>query len=89
MIHVFCMKKKRFSKLLLNRLHFAKILSWVMILVSIALQRYIASPIWSMLTEVQPSTRGSSGRTTQVVKLQKRNFITTREQNPPTSEIPI
>ena len=60
-IHVFCMKKKWFSKLLLNRLHFAKNLTWVMILVSIAFQRYIASPIWAMLTEVQPSTRGSSG----------------------------
>ena len=59
-IHVFCMKKKRFSKLLLNRLHFAKILTWVMILVSIAFQWYIASPIWTMLAEVQPSTRKSS-----------------------------
>ena len=55
-IHVFCVKKKRFSKLLLNRLHFAKNLTWVMILVSIAFQRYIASPIWAMLAEVQPST---------------------------------
>ena len=73
-IHIFCMKKKRFSKLLLNHLHFAKILSWVMILVSIAFQRYIASPIWAMLTEVQPSTRGSSGRTNQAVKLQKTQF---------------
>ena len=45
-----------------------------MILVSIAFQRYIASPIWAMLTEVQPSTRGSSGRTTQAVKLQKTQF---------------
>ena len=70
-IHVFCMKKKRFSKLLLNRLHFAKNLTWVMILVSIAFQRYIASPIWAMLAEVQPSTGGSSGRTTQAVKLTK------------------
>ena len=70
-IHVFCVKKKRFSKLLLNRLHFVKILTWVMILVSIAFQRYIASPIWAMLREVQPSTGGSSGRTTQAVKLQK------------------
>ena len=74
MIHVFCMKKKRFSKVLLNHLHFAKILSWVMILVSIAFQQYIASPIWAMLTEVQRSTRGSSGRTTQAVKLQKTQF---------------
>ena len=73
-IHLFCMKKKRFSKLLLNHLHFAKILSWVMIPVSIAFQRYITSPIWAMLTEIQPSTRGSSGRTTQAVKLQKRQF---------------
>ena len=54
-IHVFCMKKKRFSKLLLNRLHFAKNLTWVMILMSIAFQRYIASPIWAMFAEVQPS----------------------------------
>mgnify|MGYP005830412359 CR=1 FL=1 len=73
-IHVFCMKKKRFSKLLLNHLHFAKILSWVMIPVSIAFQRYIASPIWAMLTEIQPSTRGSSSRTNQAVKLQKMQF---------------
>ena len=43
-IHVFCAKKKRFSKLLLNRLYFAKNLSWVMILVSIAFQRYIICP---------------------------------------------
>ena len=50
-IHVFCMKKKWFSKLLLNHLHFAKILSWVMILVSIAFQRYIARPIWAMLSK--------------------------------------
>ena len=42
-----------------------------MILVSIAFQWYIASPIWAMLMEVQPSTRGSSGQTTQAVKLQK------------------
>ena len=74
-IHVFCMKKKRFSKLLLNHLHFAKILSWVMILVSIAFQWYIASPIWAMLREVQPSTRGSSGRTTQAVKSQKTRVL--------------
>ena len=60
-IHVFCSKKKQFSKLLLNRLYFAKNLSWVMILVSIAFQRYIASPIWAMLAKVQPSTGGSSG----------------------------
>ena len=56
-IQVFCVKEKGFSKLLLNRLHFAKKLTWVMILVSIAFQRYIASPIWAMLAEVQPSTR--------------------------------
>ena len=73
-IHVFCMKKKRFSKLLLNRLHFAKNLTWVIILVSIAFQRYIASLIWAMLAEVQPSTGRSSGRTTQAVKLQKTQF---------------
>ena len=42
-----------------------------MILVSITFQRYIASPIWAMLAEVQPSTGGSSGGTTQAVKLQK------------------
>ena len=71
MIHVFCMKKKRFSKLLLNRLYFVKILTWVMILVSIAFQRYIASPVWAMLAEVQPSTGRRSGRTTQAVKLQQ------------------
>jgi hypothetical protein len=70
-IHVFCMKKKRFSKLLLNRLHFAKNSTWVMILVSIDFQRYIASLIWAMLAEVQPSTWRSSGRTTQAVKLQQ------------------
>ena len=69
----FC-EEKRFSKLLLNRLHFAKNLTWVMILVSIAFQRYIASPIWAMLREVQPSTGRSSGRTTQVVKLQKKQI---------------
>ena len=73
-IHVFCMKKKWFSKLLLNRSHFAKNLTWVMIPVSIAFQRYIASPIWAMLAEVQPSTGGSSGRTNQAVKLQKTQF---------------
>ena len=83
------MKKKRFSKLLLNRLHFAKNLTWVMILMSIAFQRYIASHVWAMLREVQPSTGGSSGRTSQAVKLHKREFITTRVQNPPMSEIPI
>jgi hypothetical protein len=65
------MKKKRFSKLLLNRLHFDKNLTWVMILVSIAFQRYIASLIWTMLREVQPLTMESSGRTTQAVKLQQ------------------
>ena len=59
-IHVFYAKKKRFSKLLLNRLYFAKNLSWVMILVSIAFQRYIASPISAMLAEAQPSSQGSS-----------------------------
>ena len=69
-IHIFCMKKIWFSKLLLNRLHFAKILTWVMILMSIAFQRYIKSPIWAMLAEVQPRIRGSSGQTTQAVKLQ-------------------
>ena len=74
-IHVFCMKKKRFSKLLLNRLYFAKNLSWVMIFVSIAFQRYIASPIWAMLWEVQPSSQGSSGRTTQAVKSQKTRVL--------------
>ena len=42
-----------------------------MILVPIAFQRYIARPIWAMSREVQPSTGGSSGRTTQAVKLQK------------------
>ena len=68
------MKEKRFSKLLLNRLHFAKKSTWVMILVSIAFQRYITSPIWAMLAEVQPSTGGSLGRTTQAVKLQKTQF---------------
>ena len=65
------MKKKRFSKLLLNRLHFAKNLICVMILVSIASQWYNTSPIWAMLAEVQASKGGSSGRTTQAVKLQK------------------
>ena len=74
-IHAFCMKKKRFSKLLFNRLHFAKNLTWVMILVSIAFQRYIASPIWAMLREVQPSTGGSSGRTTQAAKSQKTRVL--------------
>ena len=48
-----------------------KNLTWVMILVSIDFQRYIASPIWAMLAEVQPSTGGSLGRTNQAVKLQK------------------
>ena len=75
MIHVFCAKKKWFSKLLLNRLHFVKKITWVMILVSIAFQRYIASPIWAMLREVQPSTGGSSGRTTQAVKSQKTRVL--------------
>ena len=74
-IHVFCVKKKRFSKLLLNRLHFVKNLTWNMILVSIAFQRYIAGPIWAMLREVQPSTGGSSGRTTQAVKSQKTRVL--------------
>ena len=59
-IHVFCVKEKRFSILLLNRLYFVKKLSWVMILGSIAFQWYIASPIWAMLVEVQPSSQGSS-----------------------------
>ena len=69
------MKKKWFSKLLLNRLHFAKNLTWVMVLVSIAFQQYIASPIWAMLQEVQPSTGGSSGRTTHAVKSQKTRVL--------------
>ena len=59
-IHVFCVKKKRFSKLLLNRLHFANNSTWVMILVSIAFQWYIVSPIWVIFAEFQPSTGGSS-----------------------------
>ena len=70
MIQGFCMKKKQFSKLLLKRLHFAKNLIWVKILVSIAFQRYIPSPIWAMFVEAQPSTWGSSGRPTQALKLQ-------------------
>ena len=73
-IHFFCAKKKRFSKLLLNRLHFAKKINLGHDTVSIAFQRYIASPIWAMLAEVQPSTGRSSGRTTQEVKLQKTQF---------------
>ena len=56
----FLYEEKRFSKLLLNRLHFDKKITWVMILVSIAFQRYIASPISAMLTEFQPSSQGSS-----------------------------
>ena len=68
-------EEKKFSKLLLNRLHFAKNLTWVMILVSIAFQRYIAGPIWAMLREVQPSTGGSSGRTTQAIKSQKTRVL--------------
>ena len=79
-IHVFCVKKKRFSKLLLNRLYFAKNLSWVMILGSIAFQRYIASPIWAMLAEVQSSTRRSSGRTTQAVKVQQ-SIVSSRPES--------
>ena len=63
-----------FSKLLLNRLNFAKKITWVMIFVSIAFQRYNAGPIWAMLAEVQPSTGGSSSRTTQAVKLQTTQF---------------
>ena len=59
-VHVFLYEEKRFLKLLLNRVHFAKDLTWVMILVSIAFQQYIASPIWAMFAEVQPSTGGSS-----------------------------
>ena len=42
---------------------------------SIAFQRYIAGPIWAMLQEVQPSTGGSSGRTTQAVKSQKTRVL--------------
>ena len=42
-----------------------------MIVMSIAFQRYIASSIFPKLAEVQPSIGGSSGRTTQAVKLQK------------------
>ena len=89
MIHVFCMKKKWFSKQLLNREHFDKNTTKAITKVSIAFQRYIASPIWTMLTEVQPSTGRSSGRTTQAVKMQKTQFHHDREQNPPTSQIPI
>ena len=59
-IHIFCAKKKWFSKLLLNRLYFAKNLHWIMILVFVAFQRYIASPISAILAEVQPSSQGSS-----------------------------
>jgi hypothetical protein len=72
-IHVFCMKEKRFAKLLLNRLHFVKNFTYIMMLVSIAFQRYITSPLWAMFPEVQPSTEGSSGRTTQAVKLKKKH----------------
>ena len=85
MIHVLCMKKKRFSKLLLNRLYFAKNLTWVMILMSIALQRYIARLIWAMLAEVQPNTRRSSSRTTQAVKLQQRQ-VSSRPESESTNE---
>ena len=31
-----------------------------------------SKPIWAKLAEVQPSTGGSSGRTTQALKLQKK-----------------
>ena len=79
-VHVYCIKKKQFSKLLLNGLHFAKNLTLFMILVFIAFQRYTACPIQAILTEVQPSTRGSSGRTTQAVKLQK-TAISSRPEN--------
>ena len=88
-IHVFCMKKKRFSNLLLNHLHLPEKLTWVMILMSIAFQRYITSPIWAMVAGIQPSIGENSGRTTQAVNCKKRNFNTTREQNPTTNEIPI
>ena len=74
MIHDFCVKKKRFSKLLLNRLHFVKNLNWFMIPVSISFQRYIASPIWAMLAEFQPSTGRNPAPTTHAVKLQKMQF---------------
>ena len=68
------MKKKRSSKLLLNRLHFAKKLTWVMIHVSIAFQRYIASPIWAMFAEVQPSNGGSSTTADRTKRNDKFNF---------------
>ena len=79
-IHVFCMKKNGFFKLLLNRLHFVKNSTWLMIVMSIAFQRYIASSIFPKLAEVQPSIGGSSGRTTQAVKLQK-NAISSRPKS--------
>ena len=71
--------------MLLNRLHFAKIFTWIVILVSIAFQRYIASPIWAMLTEVQPSTGRSSGQTTQAVKLQQR-LVSSRPESKSANE---
>ena len=65
-IHIFCVKKKRFSKLLLNRLYFAKNLSWVMILVSIVYNGISQAPFgqcWRKFNlvhrEVQRTTSGA------------------------------
>ena len=89
MIHVFCVKKKGLSKLLLNRLHLAKNSTRVMTVVCTAFQRYIESLIWKMLGEVQPVTKGSSGRITQAVKLQQTQVHHAPRANPTTSKIPI
>ena len=70
-IHVFCMKKKRFSKLLLNRLHFAKKFNLGHDTRVHSFPTVYRKPHLAMFAEVQPSTRRSSGRTTQAVKLQK------------------
>ena len=71
-IHVFLYEEKRFSKLLLNRVHFAKNSTKAVILVSIAFKRYIARPIWALCWKFNLALRGSSGRKTQAVKLQQK-----------------
>ena len=63
--------KKRFSKLLLNLLYFAKNLTWGHDTRGRSFSTVYHKPIWAMLAEIQHSTGGSSGRTTQTVKLQQ------------------
>ena len=65
-----------------------------MILVSIAFQRHIASPIWAMFVKVQPDTWGSSSATAAADYVVIRILFSSHvnhdpRENPPMREIPI